>query len=578
MPNHNTVPDQTAMADDHDSLVFGILNTHAGVARLDTQRRFVWVNDTFSKMVGYNPAEMIGKGPEILDPGFNTPEQVEFMWSHVDTKGFWRGANKYKCKDGTTIWAQMTFQTIKDDQGQSGGYSCVCTDVTSLVDMTAEKKRMISRSDYTRVVNRVYAIDRTDRPLDHILVRALDILFEVPWLDVLSKGGVFLVDPEDDNALKLRCSHRMGPEIETRCAKIKFGQCLCGRAAQTRQLIHASCVDDRHDVRFDSMQPHGHYNVPIMIGDDLVGVLVVYLEHGSAKNKDHEVFLSAFAHALGVMIGFKQREEELVAKKQEALVAAEFAQKAMVEAQQAETAKSNFLSTMSHELRTPMNGVVGMLHVLKMGELDEDQEQSVDLALSSADLLLTIINDILDFTKLEHGAMHMEQLPLNLAETLGEVAATFSPLAFEKNLELITHLDPNLPEVALGDPTRLRQIINNFISNAIKFTQGGAITMAMDYQSNETNPTAPDWLVLKVTDTGMGMNDAQISVIFDRFTQADNSISRKFGGTGLGLSICKQLAEAMGGEIGVSSVDGQGSSFWVKVPLLIDGEPMRDIA
>ncbi|MDQ7019604.1 MAG: ATP-binding protein [Robiginitomaculum sp.] len=370
----------------------------------------------------------------------------------------------------------------------------------------------------------------------------------------------------------------MGEQIESHCAKIKFGHCLCGRAAQSRSLVHASCVDERHDVRFDTMEPHGHYNVPIMVGDELVGVLVVYLEHGTKKNKDHEVFLTEFAHALGVLIGFKQREENLVAKKKEALAAAEMAKKAMVEAQQAEVAKSNFLSTMSHELRTPMNGVVGMLHVLKMGELSEDQSESVDLALSSADLLLTIINDILDFTKLEHGAMTMESLPVNLQELVDNIRTVFAPLALDKYLNLDARVDPSLPKDILGDPTRLRQILNNFLSNAIKFTEAGNVSLILERQANEETPEGPDWLVFKVKDSGIGLNAEQRDLIFERFMQADNTISRKFGGTGLGLSICKQLAEAMGGMIGVDSVEGEGSTFWVKLPLISAEQAVQDNA
>jgi PAS domain S-box-containing protein len=541
--------------------------THAGVLQMDAQRKIACVNDVFTKITGYGTQDVLGRSLEIFDSGYNTSEQVEAMWAMVDDGLAWHGTNKYKRKDGQDIWARMTIKSLVSPQGEREGYVAICTDVTDLVVLSEEEKRMVSRTEYTRVVNRVYAMDRRKSPLDVLLTQALDILFEVPWLDVLSKGGVFLVDPEDDQGLKLQCSHSLGEHIESLCGNIKFGQCLCGRAAQTRTLVHASCVDERHDVRFDAMQPHGHYNVPIMIGDELVGVLVVYLEHGAKKNRDHEVFLTEFSGALGVMIGFKQREEELVAKKQEALVAAEMAKKAMVEAQQAEAAKSNFLSTMSHELRTPMNGVVGMLHVLKMGELSEDQGENVDLALSSADLLLTIINSILDFAKLEHGAMPMESLPVNLQDLIENTRGVFAPLALDKNLTLNTQVDPALPETILGDPTRLLQILNNFLSNAIKFTETGDISLTVEPQSNDTGSDMPGWLVIKVTDSGIGMNAQQADVIFDRFTQADNTISRKFGGTGLGLSICKQLAEAMGGSIGVDSQEGQGSTFWAKIPL-----------
>ncbi len=429
-----------------------------------------------------------------------------------------------------------------------------------------------------RVVNKVFDLDRADMPLHAVLKRALDVLFEVPWLDVLSKGGVFLIDPDDDNALKLSCSHHLGPDIETLCSKIKFGQCLCGRAAQTRKIIHASCVDHRHDVRFEGIKPHGHYNVPIRIGNDLLGVLVVYLEHGTQKSRDHVEFLGEFAKALGVLIGFKQREEALIAKSDEAEASAAIAKKAMMEARRGEAAKSNFLSTMSHELRTPLNGVVGMLHVLKMGQMNEEQGEQLDVALSSADLLLSIINDVLDFSKLEHGAMQMEALPVSLSGFLKEINQTFAPLVQEKNLQFHSIVDPHLPDTILADPTRIRQICNNFISNAIKFTDTGSVVVSLEQQITPMAAGQEKRLVIKVIDTGIGLSEDAAVMVFDRFSQADNSISRKFGGTGLGLSICKQIAEAMGGQTGVDSEAEKGSTFWANLPLHMPEVDQQQVA
>ena len=550
----------------HDAVspaMAGVISAGTGLIALDAQRCFVWINDYCADLIGYDLDEIKGRNIELLEAGHYTNEQVQGLWRKVDTGETVRFRNQYRSKSGETAWVQAVLTAERDEDGNITGYCTAFTDVSDLVDAAKTRKRMISRAEYTRIVNKVFEIERADMPLDAILRRALDILFKVPWLDVLSKGGVFLLDPDDDQTLRLACSHSLGPDIESLCARVRFGHCLCGRAAQMRQLIHASCVDERHEVRFDAMQPHGHYNVPIMIGGDLVGVLVVYLEHGMQKTRDHEAFLTEFANALGVLIGFKQREEALVAKKQEALVAAELAQKAMIEAQKAEQAKSNFLSTMSHELRTPMNGIVGMLHVLKMSELDPEQEDNINLALSSADLLLNIINDILDFTKLEYGALKLEDLPVDLPAMAGEMAAAFTPLAREKGLEIRYTLADDLPRRIMGDPTRLRQICNNFLSNAIKFTSSGHVLLEFERQPGDGEGT----LLIKVTDTGIGLDEEAAKVIFDRFTQADDSITRQFGGTGLGLSICRELATAMGGEVGVDSEKGKGSTFWVRLPL-----------
>jgi len=278
------------------------------------------------------------------------------------------------------------------------------------------------------------------------------------------------------------------------------------------------------------------------------------------------------------LIGFKQREEELVTKEQKARAAANLAEEALLRAQHAEQAKSSFLSTMSHELRTPMNGIVGMLHALNMGILDSQQREYVELALSSSDLLLAMINDILDTTKLDHSAIKLENLPIDLQDFLDETRAAFAPLVEEKQLRFEAHMGDALPAYIGGDKKRLHQVLNNFISNAIKFTPQGSITLTIERQENPDSAHAPDWIVFKVTDTGIGIGKNTRQIIFDRFTQVDSSISRHFGGTGLGLFICKELAKAMGGEVGVDSIAGQGSTFWCKIPHIHAHIPMVNAA
>lgn len=231
-------------------------------------------------------------------------------------------------------------------------------------------------------------------------------------------------------------------------------------------------------------------------------------------------------------------------------------------AEAASRAKSEFLANMSHEIRTPMNGVLGMVQLLEDTPLTQEQAELLRTLKNSAQYLLGLLNDILDLSKIEAGKMTLEQIPVNLHELARETVALFGGRASEKGLTLHAQIDPNAPEWVLGDPVRLRQIVANFISNAIKFTHEGSVTLIV-----LPSPTYPQGAWIGVQDTGIGISEDKIGSLFEAFTQADSSTTRKYGGTGLGLTISKKLAEMMGGRIGVESEVGVGSLFFVDLPL-----------
>ncbi len=222
-------------------------------------------------------------------------------------------------------------------------------------------------------------------------------------------------------------------------------------------------------------------------------------------------------------------------------------------------AKAGFLATMSHEIRTPMNGVLGMLHLLAQTSLTADQGDLVQTARSSAAALLTILNDILDFSKLEAGQLRIEAADFDLGRLVHEVMALLQGGAAEKGLTLTATIAQDVPHAVVGDPTRLRQVLSNLIGNAVKFTAAGGVSLRV---TQDDAAASLAQLRFTVTDTGIGIDSAQGATLFQDFTQADSTISRRFGGTGLGLSICKRLAEMMGGAIGFTSQPGQGSTFW----------------
>jgi len=474
----------------------------------DNKGMIQWVNPAFVRLTGYEREEAVGQNPRVLNSGVHDREFFQNMWQTVLAGSVWHGMVTNKRKNGTHYQEEMTITPVLSDRDEITHFVAVKQDIT-------ERKRAEQALQHANFLSDIaleltgcgyWHIDYSDPDHYYQSERAAKILGE----PIKPDGRYHLQDEWFARLLEA------DPEM----------------AAKTSERYQGA-IDGRH-ANYEATYAYTRPADGEIVWIHALG-RVVRDDDGKAQ----------------FMYGVYQDVTELVRVNQHL-------EEAKEAAEDATRTKSDFLANMSHEIRTPMNAIIGMSHLCLKTELTSKQRDYLKKIDRASHSLLGIINDILDFSKIEAGKLSMEHISFNLEEVFQNLSSMVGVKAHEKNLEVLFRIDPETPLDLIGDPLRVQQVLINLCSNAVKFTEQGEVIASVRLANAGEQEVE---LEFAVSDTGIGMTPEQQARLFQPFSQADSSTTRKFGGTGLGLSICLSLVGLMGGRIWLESEPGRGSTF-----------------
>ncbi len=486
------------------------LDQHAIVSIAGRNGEITYANQRFIDISQYSEHELLGKNHRLLNSGYHSREFFSEMWQTISGGEIWHGEIRNRRKDGSFYWVDSTIVPFMNAQGKPVRYISIRTDITKRkndeVLLQQSTQRLTLALEGSNIA--LWDWDVSSNQV-YLSERWAEILGEEPGKTQTSMTALFeRVHPDDRSIVQNRVTAALKGETAFYAAE------------------HRVKHRDQHWVWISS--------------------------HGKVVEQDETGRSLRMTGTNADISSRKQNEENLRIAKEAA--------------EEANRAKSDFLANMSHEIRTPMNGIIGMTQLTLDTDLNTEQKEYLGMVSSSADALLTIVNDILDFSKIEAGKMEIDHIDFNLQQMLSQATRSIAINAHRKGLELLLDIAPDLPEILVGDPGRLRQIVVNLIGNAIKFTEQGEIIVKATAGKKYYSPDRLE-VHISVKDTGIGIPANKLKTIFESFSQADTSTTRKYGGTGLGLTISTRLVELMQGHIHVESKVGHGSTFHIEVEL-----------
>lgn len=516
----------------HNEILLSTISQQMLYSVTDRQGRILEVNDNFCRVSGFSREELIGQNHRMINSAYHSHTFWQEMWRTISSGKAWHEEVCNRSKSGSLYWVDSVIAPFTGSSGEIERFVSLRTDIT---------QRKIAEAELARVADL----------LSNVLAAASEMSIiatdKTGVITLFNAGAEALLggSAEDFIGAHMVSTIHCPLEVSERAEELtaQYGEPISG----FRALVHCPERMGAEVREWDYIRQNGsrvRVSLVMTVMRDFAGHVTGYL-------------------------AIAQDISERIAKDHALQEAKQFAE-------QANEAKSIFLANMSHEIRTPMNGIMGLCYMLEKQSLPAASHKLVHKIQAASQSLLGIINDVLDFSKIEANRLEVEQIPFRLSELIDNLTSITRGTLHDKNVQLIIASLPKSLDWVLGDPLRVGQVLTNLLSNAVKFTRQGSIKLSVNILERSDSDVVR--VQFSIQDTGVGIPEEKLQLIFDAFSQADTSTSRSYGGTGLGLTICRRLTELMGGTIAVGSVVGQGSIFKVELPFQLPHETSNSLS